>query len=155
MAKKYKHWCDPYHTPKQTNFDTGDLAYKIVKTLTEWLMHDSSIVPNMTKEQVELIIERTKKIFEIAEEIECLVIEANSIYAVYNCDYVERRNLFRKARGYCFHITVRLRHIVDYVYKDINIDKYLQLEDQISHLANMIKNIMVKDDKRRKEKAKE
>ena len=154
MPKQEKHWCDKIHKHKETNFDTGDLAHKIVSILTDWILHDMSITTDMDQERIKFMKKKMNKILKNAEKIECWVIEANSIYAVYNVDYKLRRKLLLKARSRCFKLTTQFRHIVDYIYQCVNVKKYLDLEKEIEHLANMIKNIMIKDDKRRKEKVK-
>ena len=154
MSKQYKHWCDKSHEYKETNFDTGDLAHKVVNILTDWVLHDSTITTDMNDVQITLMRERMISIIELAEEIECQVIDANSIYAVYDIDFQLRRKLLISARGKCFRLTTKLRHVVNYVHQSTNIQKYLDIEKDVEHLANMIKNIMIKDDKRRKTQSK-
>ena len=155
MSKEQKHWCDKKYIKKETSFDTGDLAHKIVNTLTEWTLHDMSITGTMDKYQIMCMRKRMHDILKLSEKIECLVVDANSIYAIYNIDFEERRRKWLLARGYCFQLTVMLTHITEYVYKDINVQKYIDIENDIKRLAGKIKNIMIKDDKRGKENIKE
>ena len=155
LSKEQKHWCDKKYIKKETNFDTGDLAHKIVNTLTEWTLHDMSITETMGKYQIMCMRKRMHDILKLSEKIECLVVDANSIYAIYNIDFEERRGKWLLARGYCFQLTVMFTHITEYVYKDINVQKYIDIENDVKRLAGKIKNIMIKDDKRRKENIKE
>lgn len=131
------------------------MAHKIVNILTDWTLHDSTITTDMNDVQIVLMRKRMISLIELAEEIECQVIDANSIYAIYNLDFQARRKLFISARGKCFKLTAKLRHVVNYVYQSVNVQKYLDLEQDIEHLANMIKNLLAKDDKKRKTQAKE
>lgn len=155
MSKEQKHWCDKKYIKKETNFDTGDLAHKIVNTLTDWTLHDMSIAEGMDKYQIICMRRRMQDILRISEKIECTVIDANSIYAIYNIDFDERREKWLRSRGYCFQLTVMITHLAEYVCTDVNIQKYINIESDIKILAGKIKNIMIKDDKRRKEKIKE
>lgn len=154
MGKKYKNWCDNLHTKSESQFDTGDLCERLVSKLTDWVVHDFTIYDGMTQGQVILQRERMKNILDIAETIESLVNDANSIYALYGIDYQERRIRFMRARGLCFQLQTRLRHIVNYVHKDTNVQKYISLNSEIDVISNKIKNIMVSDDKKRKTKEK-
>ena len=124
MSKEQKHWCDKKYIKKETNFDTGDLGHKIVNTLTDWVLHDMSIVEGMDKYQIICMRRRMQDILRLSEKIECTVVDANSIYAIYNIDFEERRRKWLLARGYCFQLTVMLTHITEYVYQCTKIYRY-------------------------------
>lgn len=154
MSKQYEHWCDKKYQAKESNFDTGDLARKLVDTLTDWVLCDTA---KLTEDMpnVELKRRRMQKLLDTSEQIECIVNDANSIYAIYLVDFAERRRKFLIARGLCFQLTTMLGHIVKYAAPETNIQKYLDLQNDIKNIGGKIKNIMIKDDKKRKEKMKQ
>lgn len=158
--KKYEHWCDNQHQkPSDTNkFIIGDLAYDIYSKLEKYLLYDihkdmmitfnDSVQGNISKNYV---IKKTYKILELAEDIELIVKDANSIYALYSIDYERRRQLWLESRGKCFRLIQQISHISSIMVNGINIEKYVRLTDDIYKLSNKIKNIMVSDDKKKKD----
>lgn len=155
MGKKYKHWCDKEHTETESQFDTGILAHNLASTLTDWLMADFTIIDGMSPYQIDLQRSRMLNIIHTAEKLEATIKDANAIYAIYPCDWEERRIRWLRARCLCFDLTTYITHIVNYVEKDTNIQKYLRLESDIVAIGKKIKNVMIADDQRRKSKAKD
>lgn len=155
MSKKYKHWCDKEHTESESQFDIGVLTHKLVSTLTDWALSDFTVIEGMSPYQIDLQRARMLKIVDTAERLEATVKDANAIYAIYKCDWEERRTRWIRARCLCFDLTTYITHVVNYVEKGTNIQKYLRLESDVVAIGKKIKNIMIADDQRRKSKAKE
>ena len=155
MSKKFDHWCDKKYQKKETNFDTGTLAHKLVTTLTEWVMHDITVSDELDANEKFIQRQRMSRVLETAERIECLIKDANSIFAIYDSDYEERRRRWIAARGYCIRLSVILTHMGEYFAPRTNIQKYVDCEVTVKTLAGKIKNMMISDDKRRKIQVKE
>lgn len=155
MAKQYDNWCDKQYQKQETKFDIGTLAHILVNKLTEWTLHDMTLSENLNEYQILNQRRRMQNILRLAEQIECLSVDANSIYAVRQVDFDERRRKWLQAKGYCFQLTVMLTHLTNYCARNTNIQKYLNLQSDIKTLTTKIKNVMIKDEKLRKEKFKQ
>lgn len=91
-----------------------------------------------------------------AQEIEGLIFQANSIYAIYLNDYAQRRHLLILARAKCQGLIRRLTHVGNYIAKKKkNTDKYMNTSNDVISLSNMIKGMIISDDKKRKKHFKE
>lgn len=161
--KKYEHWCDDKHQePKDDNkFVIGDMADEIYSELEQYILHDinkdllvvfdDDMQGNISKRYV---LHKTTNILDNAENLASIVVDANSIYAMYEVDYRRRRELWLEARGLCFRIIKQLKNISAIMVEGTNIKKYVRLSKELSKLANKIKNVMISDDKKKKEHCK-
>lgn len=148
MSKNKRNWCDSKYEKKESTFDTGYLSERLVDTLTEWVIRDFTIVQGMNQYQIDVQRRRTHKLLDIAEQIECLTKDANSIYMTKEIDYIERRQKWLRARGYCFQLTAMLSHVINYVEKGTNIQKYLNIQSDVKEIGSKIKNMMISDTER-------
>lgn len=166
MAKKYKHWCDDKHKKKETHFVLGELAETAYCTLEAYLLCDVSKrlseekqAESYNQEQYTVIkayiTSKFKNLLDKAEDVECYLKDANSIFGLYAVDFEHRRIRWLKARGLCFQLIAELRHIAGIVHRKTNIQKYVDVSNMYVDIANRITNIIKADDKRKKENCKE
>jgi len=47
MSKNKRNWCDSKYEKKESTFDTGYLAERLVNTLTDWVINDFTVVKGM------------------------------------------------------------------------------------------------------------
>ena len=155
--KQDEHWCDNRYNKKDGHFVIGELAEKIFRDLENYFLHDLSKTLTVTENDIqkEYIIDKLKSILHTAEQIELYVKDANSIYAVYGVDYEMRRRRWLTARGYSFQLVAQLTHISDLTVNKTNIQKYANISTELYTLAEKIKNIMEKDDMKKKKYCKE
>lgn len=159
MGNKYDHWCDNQHQePSEDNkFVIGDLAHDIFNRLEKYLLYDihkdmliafeDTVQGTIAKNYV---VKRVYSILENAEEIELIVKDANSIYALYGVDYERRRQLWLEARGKCFRLIQQISHITSILVEAVNIEKYIKFTSSIYKLSGKIKNVMISDDEKKK-----
>lgn len=147
MAKKYKHWNDGKH--QKPIFETGLMADEIMRNLTQFLMNDFKI-SEKTDIQQHYVIQRFDKATQYMENVCHILRDANSINALYPVDFEQRRIRWMSAKGYCFRLMALLDTISVFVHKDTNVQKYADLSEQLMMLSVKIQNILISDDKRKK-----
>lgn len=154
--KKYEHWNDKYHDDKGTEHSKiEELAGNIYNELEKYLLED---IDKILKEDLKnespikkrYILRRFNRIMDNVEAMRGAAINANSVYALYACDYQFRREMWLKARGLCFEINAQLNSIANITVEGTNIEKYTRLAGKTYQLAGMIKNNMVSDDNKKK-----
>lgn len=164
--KKYEHWCDKMHQnpeDKEENkkYIIGELAHNNYTILEQYLLHDigkdmSIVFADTTQEKIskDYVIQRMYRMLDIAEDIELLVYDANSCYALYDTDYKYRRDRWLESKGLCYKLIRQLTHLSSIMVKGANIHKYVSLSKEYEKLANKIKNVMCSDDERKKKHGK-
>lgn len=158
MPKKNEHWCDDkYKEPEDNKFIIGDLASKIYEDLEKYLIHDINqdlkvVFPDPEQDKLAraYVVKKMYRILDTAEEIQNSVYETNSIYGWYDVDFAERRKGWLKARAHCYRLVTQLSHMGTKTLKGTNVQKYVNLANDVQVLAKKIKNAMMADDKRRK-----
>ena len=158
MPKKNEHWCDnKYKESEDNKFIIGDLASKIYEDLEKYLIHDINqdlkvVFPDPEQDKLAraYVVKKMYRILDTAEEIQNSVYETNSIYGWYDVDFLERRKGWLKAKAYCYRLITQLSHMGTKTLKGANVQKYVNLANDVQVLAKKIKNAMMADDKRRK-----
>lgn len=158
MAKKYKHWCDNLYGEEEKEnskkFVIGDMLRRIYLDLEAYLLNDIERYLNERTDLQELAkvytIDKFKHILSRVELAEITANNANSIYGLYDVDWRMRRELWLKARGYCFETVTQLNHLTNVTLKGTNIQKYVEKGSELYSVAKKIKNIMIADDELRK-----
>ena len=164
--KKNKKWCDTKYETKTTKFGVEEMAKAIYDTLEEYILNDvrkdiiAKKIPEEGNEEVgelqrDYLLHRFEKMTDMAERIELYVRDANSIYALYACDYEYRRKVWLAARGCCFRLRCMLDHMTELVVSGTNIQKYVDISADVDNLSERIKGVIISDDRRRKEKCKD
>lgn len=91
------------------------------------------------------------EIIEMADKIETLLFDTNSIYAIYDTDFNYRRMRFTQAYGICFALNRKLQHMANFIAKKkMNTEKYTRISNDVISLSKKIKGLIASDDKKRK-----
>ncbi len=157
MSKREKHWCDDLHNKSETHFVIGEMADGIYNDLEKYLLNDlQKYIDTCNSELMKShILKRFHTMLDVAELMVLNVKDANSIFAVYACDYEARRERWLNARGYSFRLVSQLDHMANIVAAKTNIQKYAGISKRLYELSAKIKNIMKSDDKKKKTQCKE
>lgn len=157
--KKNEHWCDDRYKDTDTHSKICKEAQALYGMLEEWLLHDMDIALVIEGQETPVrknyIVRRCYSMLDNAEKVELLTRDANSIFAVYGCDYENRRMKWTDAKGICFQLQAQLNHMSGIAAPKTNIQKYVDLAVAYKKLAERIKNNIASDDKKKKKYCKE
>lgn len=154
MSKRKDNWCEGQHKRPETKFVIEETSKALQKDIEDYILHDMDIESSEPVKR-RFVYDRMKSILDQAEYITAIVVDANSVYALYACDFENRRIKWLNARGSCYRIIAMLNGISRIVHKNTNLSKYARMCKEYENLAEKIKNIMYSDDKKRKEHCKE
>lgn len=154
VPKQDQHWCDRIKNKSETKFKIEEEAKALQKDIDSYLLHDIDIGKEDPVRR-RYIYDKMYSILSSAENVVSMIMDANSIYAIYSCDFENRRVKWLDAKGQCFQLIAKLNTVAGIVYQSTNLSKYANLAYRYEKLAEKIKNVMISDDKIRKEKCKE
>lgn len=154
MGKEYKHWNDKKHKGIKVPFKTGDMADEINRDFIRFLLNDFDNV-NLNDVEKRYVGDRFEKMISHMEDICYILRDAWSIKRYYGVDYEQRRARWIAARGYCFRLMSLLDNLVEFIPHIKNKQKYVDISDKLSELAEKIQNIIASDDQHKKKNCKQ
>lgn len=139
-------------------FVTSCLILRSKDLTDEQIQAQVDILTTSFIQEIEIIINeyhyiRTNfdSIIQQAKDIEHLLYEGNSVYAVYDVDFLFRRQRFTEARSKCFSLNRDLLHMANFIAKkNVNTEKYTAISNELITLSEKIRGLIVSDDKKRK-----
>lgn len=145
---KEEKWCSKQHEDKNTKFDIFEMSDAVRKTIDEYTERDFDIEDVKDPRRRRKIVREFDFINDCARDIGSYSRAANVIYIDDDESYSQRKSWWNLAKGSCAKLRGEFKHIAEYVDKDTNVQKYVDMNDDIIKIETKITNVMKSDHRR-------